>query len=189
VTRGAERPGARKTLIIGCPRGWVLLTRGRYPPEGDFSARAVRGLKRCHEWVSLYVRRGKVRPVAGVLLSAVVFWNKCVIAWVTAKGLALDVALGKLLAIKVVLTYLLDVFPSPGPSGPAELASTLMAAVVPKRLLSVYTGLWRDLAAYISVGIGGLVVLTYIRAKREAISQNARGLAQERYSKPHFTGC
>ncbi len=163
------RPEAAKAIIMGCRRTWLRLRGRRYSRESGWWAVAVVGIERCHECLSLYVKRGKLRLLGGVLLSAIVFGNKWVIAYIVVRGLGLGVGLGQVIAIQVVLTYLLYFFPSPGASGAAELGSAaLMAAIVPKGLLSVYTVLWRFLATYVSVGIGGLVVLSYIRAGREA---------------------
>ena len=160
------RPQAARRVLTGLRRCWFWLRRRSYPEEGGWWARAMAGVERCHECLSLYIRRGKLRFVAGIVLSAVVFGNKWVIAYIIVRGLGLGASFGDVLAIQIVLTYLLYFFPSPGASGAAEIGSAvLMAAVVPKGLLSVYTVLWRFLATFVSVGIGGVVVLSYVRAR------------------------
>ena len=125
-------------------------------PDGtlDECADTARGLALHH----------KRRFAAAVLLSALVFGNKYLAAYFAALSLGLSPPLFDLIVIQVVINVLLYFFPTPGASGGAELsAALLMSALVPAELLGPHTVLWRSATMYLSVLVGGAILMHYLR--------------------------
>ena len=117
----------------------------------------------CHATFALYLRRGKGTFLAGIGLTFAIFFNKFIIAWVVLKGLGLNPGLVQVFLIQIMILLIVYFSPSPGASGAAELVSAaLMARIVPREMLPVYTILWRFFTLYLGVAVGGTMLLRYL---------------------------
>lgn len=117
----------------------------------------------CHTTFWFYLRKGKGTFLVGVGLTFAIFFNKFVIAWVVLKGLGLNPGLVQVVLIQILILLIVYFSPSPGSSGAAELVSAaLMARIVPREMLPVYTVLWRFFTLYLGVGVGGTMLLRYL---------------------------
>ncbi|MCK5380903.1 MAG: flippase-like domain-containing protein [Candidatus Latescibacteria bacterium] len=117
----------------------------------------------CHVTFLLYLRKGKGTFLAGVGLTFLIFFNKFAIAWVVLKGVGLHPELVRVVLIQILILLIVYFSPSPGSSGAAELVSAaLMARIVPREMLPVYTVLWRFFTLYLGVGVGGAMLLRYM---------------------------
>jgi uncharacterized protein (TIRG00374 family) len=138
------------------------LRRGR--SLGRAAARLAETLAQCGDAVGEIGRRHKLRFAASVGLSVLVFANKYLAGYLAARALGLDPPLVDLILVQAFLNVLLYFFPTPGASGGAEVsAAVLMAPLVPAPLLAPYTLLWRTATTYLSVVVGGIVLVRYLR--------------------------
>jgi uncharacterized protein (TIRG00374 family) len=153
------RPAAARRWLEGvAPR----LRRGR--ALGRAAARLAETLAQCGDAVGEVGRRHKLRFAASVGLSVLVFANKYLAGYLAARALGLDPPLVELILVQAFLNVLLYFFPTPGASGGAEVsAAVLMAPLVPAPLLAPYTLLWRTATTYLSVVVGGIVLVRYLR--------------------------
>lgn len=131
-------------------RRWSSSRRIRQAEIGlALFARLMRVALRRHPW----------RIAAGFALSALIYLNKFLVAWVIVQGLGLQASLAEVLRLQE-LQYLVVYFaPTPGASGLAELsASQIMQTVVPAASFGSYVILWRTFTLYLPMTWGGLLL-------------------------------
>ena len=123
-----------------------------------------RALDECADTACGLARDHKRRFAAAVLLSGVIFGNKYLAAYFAALSLGLSPPVFDVMVIQVFINVLLYFFPTPGASGGAEISSAvLMSRLVPAELLGPYTLLWRTATMYLSVIVGGAILMGYLR--------------------------
>jgi len=113
--------------------------------------------------MGLFLKAGKWKTLLSFLLTLVSMGVYFLIAPALLYGLGVPVPVMKAAILQLVLTYLLVFVPTPGASGVAELGGfSLFSLICPKELLGVYVVLWRFFTFYISVIIGGLVLIKMV---------------------------
>lgn len=114
----------------------------------------------------IYASKGKLAVLAAFLLSSVTYLNKFFIAYIVLKGLGLNVPFIQTIFIQMILLLIFYFSPTPGASGVAELSSArLMGTIIPKSSQAIFTMLWRTFTLYISVVVGGVIMLKYLLAQ------------------------
>jgi uncharacterized protein (TIRG00374 family) len=146
------------------------LMRGKdYLRVGSRAHGAIDAIDRCHRQLIHYARRHFHIFLAGILVSAVCFISKFAVAYMIVRSLGMRASFFDVALLQMVIILINYFFPTPGASGAAELSSAaLMSAIVPKGLIGFYVILWRLLATYVSVAVGGGVVLHEL-GKREKV--------------------
>jgi uncharacterized protein (TIRG00374 family) len=120
----------------------------------------VEGFKRS---MVLFFRAGKWKTLLSFVLTLISMGIYFLIAPSLLYGLGVQAPIIKAAILQLVLTYLLAFIPTPGASGVAELGGfSLFALICPKELLGIYVLLWRFFTFYISVIIGGLVLIRMV---------------------------
>jgi hypothetical protein len=163
------------TLLVGAvalPRPGVVIrvlrvVLGSIPRFGPrlVSTAGVRGLEQLLVDYSALMRRalrrGKRLFLVVVALSALIYLNKFVVAYVVLRGLDLQPQLGDVLhrqAAQSLVTYFV---PTPGASGVAEVAAAeLMGEIVPEECLGAFIVLWRTMSLYLGMAFGAVAVAT-----------------------------
>jgi hypothetical protein len=113
--------------------------------------------------IGLFFKVGKWKTLLSFLVTLISMGIYFLIAPTLLYGLGIQVPVMKAIILQLVLTYLLVFVPTPGASGVAELGGfSLFALICPKELLGVYVLLWRFFAFYISVIIGGFVLIRMV---------------------------
>ncbi len=131
-----------------------------YVRAGSAAHRAIDAIDRCHRQLIHYVRRHAHIFLAGIAVTAVCFVAKFVVAYLIVRSLGIEAAFIHVALLQMVIVLINYFFPTPGASGAAELsAAALMSAIVSKGLIGFYVILWRLLATYVPVAVGGAVVL------------------------------
>jgi uncharacterized protein (TIRG00374 family) len=111
----------------------------------------------------LFFRVGKWKTLLSFVLTLISMGIYFLIAPSLLYGLGVRAPIIKAAILQLVLTYLLAFIPTPGASGIAELGGfSLFALICPKELLGIYVLLWRFFTFYISVIIGGLVLIRMV---------------------------
>ena len=114
----------------------------------------------------IYASKGKLALLAAFMLSAAIYLNKFFIAYIVLKGLGLNVPFIQTIFIQIILFLIFYFSPTPGASGVAELSSAqLMGTIIPKSSQAIFTMLWRTFTLYISVAVGGAIMLKYLLAQ------------------------
>lgn len=143
--------------------------RKDYLRAGSMAHRAIDAIDRCHRQLIHYARRHSHIFLAGIVVTAVCFLSKFTVAYLIVRSLGMEASFVHVALLQMVIVLINYFFPTPGASGAAELSSAaLMSAVVSKGFIGYYVILWRMLATYVSVAVGGGVVLHEL-GKREEV--------------------
>ena len=135
--------------------------------------------------IGLFFKVGKWKTLLSFLVTLISMGIYFLIAPTLLYGLGIQVPVMKAVILQLVLTYLLVFVPTPGASGVAELGGfSLFALICPKELLGVYVLLWRFFAFYISVIIGGFVLIRMVGfEKLKKMTEEKEGELAEEQSK------
>jgi len=113
--------------------------------------------------IVLFFRGGKWKTLLCFVVTLVSMGLYFLIAPMLLLGLGVQVPVMKAVILQLVLTYLLVFIPTPGASGVAELGGfSFFSLICPRELLGVYVLLWRFFTFYISVIIGGFVLVRLV---------------------------
>lgn len=125
----------------------------------------------------LFFRAGKWKTLLSFVLTLISMGIYFMIAPALLYGLGVQAPIIKAAVLQLVLTYLLAFIPTPGASGIAELGGfSLFALICPKELLGIYVLLWRFFTFYISVILGGLVLIRMVGfEKLKTITEKKEG--------------
>ena len=114
----------------------------------------------------IYASKGKLAFLAMLMLSSVAYLNKFFIAYIVLKGMGLDAPFIQTILIQMILCLIVYLSPTPGAAGVAELSSArLMGTIIPESSLAIFAMLWRTFTLYISVAVGGVIMLKYLLAQ------------------------
>ncbi len=126
-------------------------------------------LAECGESVRVLASRHRLRFTTAVLLSILMFGNKFFAGYLGARALGLNPPLIELMVIQAFINMLLYFFPTPGGSGGAEVTiAVLMSRLVPEHMLGPFTVLSRTATMYLSVVVGGFMLLRYLKREPSA---------------------
>ncbi|MCI0450841.1 MAG: flippase-like domain-containing protein [Candidatus Latescibacteria bacterium] len=132
---------------------------------------------RYHELMTRFMVRGKMLFVLGLVLSAIIYLNKFMIAFVVLRGLGGTADVMTVLYMQVVLLLIFYFSPSPGASGFAEVTTiAVMGSVIPKGSEAAFVILWRFFTLVLNMMIGAGVLVGYLSGKRgrRRVSDDAR---------------
>lgn len=152
---------------------------------GVVGERLQRAVDRVNEGFAVYLRQGRWAVVQAFALTVAFFWARFSVAFFILKGLGLSttphayVAPGppfvQVITVQTLLNFALYLSPTPGASGIAEAGSNaLMSPWVPAAYELPYLVLWRVLALFLCMFVGGAYVFRYLgtdvleRRSREA---------------------
>ncbi len=168
---------------------------------GALSQRLVASVDRVHEGFMVYVRRGKLAVATAFGLTVAFFWARFSVAYFLLLGLGLSTTpktfvaplpeFFQVIAVQSLLNFALYLSPTPGASGVAETGSNvLMSPWVDDAHALPYLVLWRVLALFLCMFIGGTYVFRYLgtdvleRRAKEAEAAR-RALEPEATLDPH----
>jgi uncharacterized protein (TIRG00374 family) len=129
----------------------------------EFVDRILDEVENFKQGIKLFFKAGKWKTLLSFFITLISMGIYFLIAPTLLYGLGVPVPVVKAAILQLVLTYLLVFTPTPGASGVAELGGfSLFSIICPKPLLGVYVLLWRFFSFYISVIIGGLVLIRMV---------------------------
>lgn len=140
---------------------------------GALTQRMVASVDRVHEGFMVYVRRGKLAVATAFGLTVGFFWARFSVAYFLLLGLGLSTTprsfvaplpeFFQVIAVQSLLNFALYLSPTPGASGVAETGSNvLMSPWVDAAHALPYLVLWRVLALFLCMFIGGTYVFRYL---------------------------
>ncbi len=117
-------------------------------------------LQRYHELMILFLRRRMHYIVAGFILTALIYFNKFVIAYLVIRGLGIEAEFWQVIYLQLILILVFYFSPTPGSSGLAEVGSAvIMGQIVPKTHVGIFVLLWRFFTLFIGMAAGSYVLL------------------------------
>lgn len=193
--RGAARvfgpPWHVLRLALARLPGAVKLRDNPSLQPGVLGERLQRAVDRVNEGFNVYLQRARGSVALAFALTVAFFWARFSVAFFILKGLGLSttpqqfVAVGppfvQVVTVQTLLNFALYLSPTPGASGIAEAGSnTLMSPWVPAAYELPYLVLWRVLALFLCMFVGGAYVFRYLgtdvleRRAKEAEEAQAR---------------
>jgi len=175
-------------------RRWA---EARLADRWSLSARLIAGVDEFHRGFRIFVKRGKAAYLAALVLTFGFFLSRFAVAYFVLLALGIPVipetfvSLGppivQVLLVQALLNFALYVSPTPGASGVAEAGSTtLMAPWVQGAFELPYLVLWRLLALFLCMFVGGIYVFRYLgtdvlekRSKEAEAERRALGEMEE----------
>ncbi|MBN2028678.1 flippase-like domain-containing protein [bacterium] len=96
-------------------------------------------------------------------LTLLLYFNKCIMAYVVLKGMGLNPDFLEVVSIQILLIFLIYFCPTPGAGFLAETSTAaLMSLIIPSHLLPVFSILWRFFTTYFGVIVGGVILMRTI---------------------------
>jgi glycosyltransferase 2 family protein len=171
VPAGAvARLALRALARIGRLRSWAA---AQLDKPGAVRARALRSIDDFHAGFRIYLHRGKRAYALAQLLTFAFFCSRFAVAYFILLGLGIPttpqvfVCVGppivQVVTVQALLNFALYLSPTPGASGIAEAGSNkLMAPWVSGVYELPYLVLWRILALFLCMFVGGVYVFRYL---------------------------
>ncbi|WP_437955353.1 lysylphosphatidylglycerol synthase transmembrane domain-containing protein [Sorangium sp. So ce119] len=166
-----------RAVLLGARRVPRLRARAdaALAAPGSTTARLLRSVDEFHHGFRIYMRRGKRAYAAALLLTFGFFYSRFAVAYFILLGLGIPtspstfVSVGppifQVILVQTLLNFALYMTPTPGASGVAELGSNaLMSPWVQGAFVVPYVVLWRVLALFLCMFVGGVYVFRYLGA-------------------------
>jgi uncharacterized protein (TIRG00374 family) len=132
------------------------------------------------DYLHLFLTKEKPTLFLSFLVTAILYFNKYLIAYVIMRGLNLSPRLWDIFYLQTLQFFLLYFSPTPGSSGAAEVSSMfLMSKLVPFYQLPLFVVLWRFFVTFIGVAFGGWITIkdlnNFFKEKERQVGDPARG--------------
>ncbi len=151
------------------PRLLLLRLFGRTPRV----RRILKVLQELHGSLIIYGRKGKLALALAVLSNGLQFGSRFVLGWVILRGFGVDAGFWNVVTLHILLQFLLYFMPTPSGSGVGEmLAPALMSPFLEERLLVAYTAVWRFFLNYLTILLGGSLLVRWISEDAAGVSMD-----------------
>jgi hypothetical protein len=155
---------------VGRTRAWAERSLAK---KGELRARMLLTVDDFHHGFRIYMKRGKRAYLAAFLLTFGFFCSRFAVAYFVLLGLGLETApssyvtvgppLLQVVLVQALLNFVLYLAPVPGAGGFAEGSSkVLMAPWVRAPYEVPYLLVWRVLAQFLCMAVGGVYVFRYL---------------------------
>jgi uncharacterized protein (TIRG00374 family) len=150
--------------------GLIPVLRRRFVESSAFH-KFIETFRRYHALMLYFLSKGLHFLIAGIVLTAIMFFNKFVIAFLVIRGLGIGADFWNVIYLQVILTLVFYFAPTPGSSGVAEVSSAfIMGQIIPKAQTGVFVLLWRFFTLFVGMIVGGYILLHYLlRSERRAV--------------------
>ncbi len=146
--------------------GWVPPLERRLERSGGIDA-ISKVVERYHHMMKYFLARGKITFAVGFVITAAIYFNKFIIAWVVLRGLGVEADFVEVVYSQIVLILIFYFAPSPGASGVAEVSTAeVMKGIIPPGYEGAFVILWRLFTLFISVAVGALVTIRMLYRDR-----------------------
>lgn len=113
---------------------------------------------------SVIIRQHPFLFPLSLVITTLLYLNKYCLQYVILLGLGLNASLVQVISIQVLIQFMIYFAPSPGGSGFAELAvSVLFQKIVPKAMIPLFTLLQRSFLLFFPALVGAYVVISLLR--------------------------
>ena len=160
IDPAAVQRGTRRLLGWLPPLGRWLERKGVVDITMDL-------IERYHHMMKYFIARGKRTFAAGLILPAIVYFNKFLIAYVVLRGLGVAADFWEVIYSQIVLILIFYFAPSPGASGVAEVSTAeVMKGIIPAGYGGAFVLLWRLFTLFVSVAVGAAVTIRVLYKNR-----------------------
>ena len=125
-------------------------------------ARFFDSFMRYSELMKVFIKDGKLLLTVGFIITAVIYFNKFVIAYIVLAGLGVNASFWEVIYLQLLLILIFYFSPTPGASGVAEVSTAIvMKQIIPESCEGAFVILWRFFTLYASMLAGGIVLMRY----------------------------
>lgn len=136
--------------------------------------KVLKVMQELHGSLIIYGRKGKLALLLAVLSNVLQFGARFVLGWVVLRGFGVEAEFWDVVTLHILLQFLLYFMPTPSGSGVGEmLAPALMSPFLEDRLLVAYTAVWRFFLNYVTILVGGTLLVRWIGADAAGVSPAA----------------
>lgn len=165
---GFAAVGSLVIVIASAPRLPRLVLLRVFGPTRRVR-RVLKVLQELHGSLVIYARKGKLALVLAVLSNVLQFGARFTLGWVVLRGFGVDAGFWNVVTLHILLQFLLYFMPTPSGSGVGEmLAPALMTPFLEDRLLVAYTAVWRVFLNYLTILVGGSLLVRWIGSDARA---------------------
>jgi glycosyltransferase 2 family protein len=133
--------------------------------------KVLKVLQELHGSLVIYARKGKLALLLAVLSNVLQFGARFVLGWVVLRGFGVEAGFWNVVTLHILLQFLLYFMPTPSGTGVGEmLAPALMSPFLADRLLVAYTAVWRFFLNYLTILLGGAVLVRWIGEDATGVS-------------------
>jgi hypothetical protein len=167
-------------------RTWATIALEK---RGAVRDRLLQSVDEFNRGFRIYLKRGKIAYLTAQLLTFGFFCSRFAVAYFILLGLGLPVTprtfvtLGppivQVILVQVLLNFALYLSPTPGASGVAEAGSSaVMAPWVQPPFVIAYLVIWRVLAMFLCMFVGGIYVFRYLGT--DVLEQRTKDIEAEK---------
>ena len=157
--------------------------------RGAVRDRLLQSVDEFNRGFRIYLKRGKIAYLTAQLLTFGFFCSRFAVAYFILLGLGLPVTprtfvtlgppLVQVILVQVLLNFALYLSPTPGASGVAEAGSSaVMAPWVQPPFVIAYLVIWRVLAMFLCMFVGGIYVFRYLGT--DVLEQRTKDIEAEK---------
>jgi len=163
-----------RPMVIGRAVEWVLQRIGNRwkKKSGTFDviiSKIDSFVKNYQSHIHYFWRKERLVLFHNFWLTAVLYFNKCFVAYIVLKGMGLKPEFLQVVFIQILLIFLIYFCPTPGASFLAETsAAALISLLIPHHLVSVFSVLWRFFTTYFGVIVGGVILMRTIGSRGDS---------------------
>ena len=135
--------------------------------------KVLKVMQELHGSLIIYARKGKLALLLAVFANVFQFGSRFVLGWVVLRGFGVDAGFWNVVTLHIMLQFLLYFMPTPSGSGVGEmLAPALMSPFLEDRLLVAYTAVWRFFLNYLTIMMGGALLVRWIGVDAAGVSSD-----------------
>jgi uncharacterized protein (TIRG00374 family) len=135
----------------------------------NISRQVTHFITQYRNYLSYYLKEGKLILLWNYILTIILYFNKCLVAYVVFLGLGISVNIWDVILMQMLIIFFLYFAPTPGAGFVAETStSAIMSLIAPNHILVLFTVLWRFFTTYFGVFLGSFILL---KAIGEPLSQ------------------
>jgi hypothetical protein len=168
---------------------WRTWAANALEKRGAVRDRLLQSVDEFNAGFRVYLERGKIAYLTAQLLTFAFFCSRFAVAYFILLGLGLPVTpktfvtvgppIVQIVLVQVLLNFALYLSPTPGASGVAEAGSTaIMAPWVQPPFVIAYLVIWRVLAMFLCMFVGGIYVFRYLGT--DVLEQRTKDIEAEK---------
>jgi glycosyltransferase 2 family protein len=180
------RPFLRLLALSTRFRAWATKALEK---RGAVRDRLLQSVDEFNQGFRIYLKRGKIAYLVAQLLTFAFFCSRFAVAYFILLGLGLPVTpktfvtigppIVQVILVQVLLNFALYLSPTPGASGVAEAGSSaIMGPWVQPPFVIAYLVIWRILALFLCMFVGGIYVFRYLGT--DVLEQRTKDIEAEK---------
>ncbi|RWY47980.1 lysylphosphatidylglycerol synthase transmembrane domain-containing protein [Mucilaginibacter gilvus] len=144
--------------------GLAIIFPKRKDKLANWAQNSFTSISKYQQTCSVIIRQHPFLFPLSLVITTLLYLNKYCLQYVILLGLGLSASLVQVISIQVLIQFMIYFAPSPGGSGFAELAvSVLFRKIVPNGMIPIFTLLQRSFLLFFPALVGAYVVISLLR--------------------------